>query len=85
MILDIVINITDFNIYGVNYMSVMILLLAGLTVFIVEKKAKFRNKYQIFSGKFAIHYIDFFTLIILVGISVGVTFIFSLTPLHDYT
>ena len=65
-------------------MGFITLLLAGLTVYMVEKKVKLRNKYQAFSGKFTIHYIDFFVLIILAGIGFGITFMFSLTPLPDY-
>lgn len=65
-------------------MGVIILLLAGLTVFMVEKKVKLRHRYQTFSSKFKIHYIDFLALIVLVGIGVGVSFIFSLTPLPEY-
>lgn len=74
----------NINIFGVNYMSIIIFLLAGFTVFIVERKAKLRSKYQIFASKFTLHYIDFLALIILVGIGVGITFMLSLTPLPSY-
>ncbi|MDF2985866.1 MAG: hypothetical protein K0R50_1376 [Eubacterium sp.] len=65
-------------------MSVIILILAFLTVFMLERKIKLRHKYQVFSSKFTIHYIDFPALISLAVIGVFIVYLFSLTPLSDY-
>lgn len=65
---------------GILYFALII----GAVYFVIERKIKLREKYQIFSARFTGYYIDFISLLLIVSCSFGLIVILSYLNVPDF-